>query len=130
MLRSLTRDLDRIMRIVHGAARRAEDEELIDAEAPASVFEAYRILGLNPEAPYFAVKKVVDALRMSWHRTMHVTRWTGFFANAALSRSTRPRPPKKSVPPRLGLNEQTALPCQQCRLSGPKYRPVHRPEGH
>jgi DnaJ-domain-containing protein 1 len=67
MLRSLTRDLDRIMRIAHGAARRAEDEELIDAEAPASVFEAYRILGLNPEAPYVAVKKVVDALRMSWH---------------------------------------------------------------
>jgi hypothetical protein len=67
MLRSLTRDLDRITRIAHGAARRAEDEELIDAEAPASVFEAYRILGLNPEAPYVAVKKVVDALRMSWH---------------------------------------------------------------
>ena len=67
MLRSLTRDLDRITRIVHGAARRAEDDELIDAEAPASVFEAYRILGLNPEAPYVAVKKVVDALRMSWH---------------------------------------------------------------
>jgi hypothetical protein len=66
-LRSLMRDLDRITRIVHGAARRTDYDEPADVEAPASVFEAYRILGLNPEAPYVAVKKVVDALRMSWH---------------------------------------------------------------
>ena len=57
MLRSLTRELDRITRIVHGAAQRVEDDELTAAEAPASIFEAYRILGLNPEAPYVAVKK-------------------------------------------------------------------------
>ena len=67
MLRSLTRELDRITRIVHGAAQHAEVDEMAAAEAPASIFEAYRILGLNPEAPYIAVKKVVDALRMSWH---------------------------------------------------------------
>jgi DnaJ-class molecular chaperone len=68
MLRSLMRDLDRITRIVHGAAQRADDEPVAaDDNPPASVFEAYRVLGLNPEAPSAAVKKVVDALRMSWH---------------------------------------------------------------
>ncbi len=67
MLRSLMRDLDRITRIVHGAAQRSETDEPAAADPPASVFEAYRVLGLNPEAPHAAVKKVVDALRMSWH---------------------------------------------------------------
>jgi hypothetical protein len=67
MLRSLTRDLDRITRIVHGAAQRSEPDEPAAAEAPTSAYEAYRVLGLNPEAPHAAVKKVVDALRMSWH---------------------------------------------------------------
>jgi hypothetical protein len=67
MLRALMRDLDRITRIVHGAGQRAEDAAPGEADAPATVFEAYRILGLNPDAPYAAIKKVVDALRMSWH---------------------------------------------------------------
>jgi hypothetical protein len=67
MLRALMRDLDRITRIVHGAAQRREDAAPGEADAPSTVFEAYRILGLNPDAPYAAVKKVVDALRMSWH---------------------------------------------------------------
>ncbi|HEY8194550.1 MAG TPA: J domain-containing protein [Hyphomicrobium sp.] len=67
MLRSLTRDLDRIARIVHGAAQKDANNEPTSQSAPATVFEAYRILGLNPAAPHAAVKKVVDALRMSWH---------------------------------------------------------------
>jgi hypothetical protein len=67
MLRAFMRDLDRITRIVHGAAQRTEDAAPGEADAPSTVFEAYRILGLNPDAPYAAVKKVVDALRMSWH---------------------------------------------------------------
>jgi hypothetical protein len=66
MIRSLMRDLDRITRIVHGAAQRSEPEQPA-AEPPASVYEAYRVLGLNADAPHAAVKKVVDALRMSWH---------------------------------------------------------------
>jgi DnaJ-class molecular chaperone len=63
----MTRDLDRIMRIVHGTSRRDESGATASAEPPSSVFEAYRVLGLNAEAPPAAVKKVVDALRMSWH---------------------------------------------------------------
>jgi hypothetical protein len=66
-LRSLMRDLDRITRIVHGAAQRSDEPKTAAPDAPATVFEAYRVLGLNPEAPYPAVKKVVEALRMSWH---------------------------------------------------------------
>jgi hypothetical protein len=66
-LRAIVRDLDRITRVVHGATQKdaADGAELSDM--PSTVFEAYRILGLNPEAPPAAVKKVVDALRMSWH---------------------------------------------------------------
>jgi hypothetical protein len=67
MVRLLTRDLDRITRIVHGAAQRGEAEPPTAPDPPASVYEAYRVLGLNSDAPHAAVKKVVDALRMSWH---------------------------------------------------------------
>jgi hypothetical protein len=66
-IRAMMRDLDRIARIVHGASQRSDYEEPASSDTPSSVFEAYRVLGLNPEAPYAAVKKVVDALRMSWH---------------------------------------------------------------
>jgi DnaJ-class molecular chaperone len=38
-----------------------------EPDPPATVFEAYRVLGLNASAPDAAVKKIVDALRMSWH---------------------------------------------------------------
>jgi DnaJ-class molecular chaperone len=67
MLRAVQRDLDRITRIVYGTARKEEAAAPRPADVPSTVFEAYRILGLNPEAPPAAVKKVVDALRMSWH---------------------------------------------------------------
>jgi hypothetical protein len=67
MLRAIQRDLDRITRIVYGTARKEEAAAQRPADVPSTVFEAYRILGLNPEAPPAAVKKVVDALRMSWH---------------------------------------------------------------
>jgi len=67
LLRAMMRDLDRIGRIVHGTSRRDEGGATASAGPPSSVFEAYRVLGLNAEAPPAAVKKVVDALRMSWH---------------------------------------------------------------
>jgi preprotein translocase subunit Sec63 len=38
-----------------------------EADVPSNIFEAYRVLGLNADAPDAAVKKIVDALRMSWH---------------------------------------------------------------
>ncbi|WP_291161433.1 J domain-containing protein [Hyphomicrobium sp.] len=67
--RAITRDLDRITRIAQGAAPAPQDERAASHEpdAPSTIFEAYRILGLNPDAPDAAVKKIVDALRMSWH---------------------------------------------------------------
>lgn len=68
-VRAITRDLDRITRIAQGAAPASHEERAASYEpdAPSTIFEAYRILGLNPHAPDAAVKKIVDALRMSWH---------------------------------------------------------------
>ncbi|WP_245280087.1 J domain-containing protein [Hyphomicrobium sp. 99] len=68
-VRAITRDLDRIARIAQGAVPVSHEESAAAAEpdAPSTTFEAYRILGLNPDAPDAAVKKIVDALRMSWH---------------------------------------------------------------
>lgn len=68
-VRAITRDLDRIARIAQGAAPASHDEsaDMAERDAPSTVYEAYRILGLNPDAPDAAVKKIVDALRMSWH---------------------------------------------------------------
>lgn len=67
ILRAMLKDLDRITRIVQGTARKDETAKARVSDIPSTIFEAYRILGLNPEAPPVAVKKVVDALRMSWH---------------------------------------------------------------
>jgi DnaJ-domain-containing protein 1 len=68
-IRTVIRDLDRIARIAQGAMPVSEDTgpAFTEPDIPATTFEAYRILGLNPEAPDAAVKKIVDALRMSWH---------------------------------------------------------------
>ena len=66
--RALLRDLDRISRIAHGAMQTGADHAgASDADTPVSEFDAYRVLGLNADAPPIAVKKVVDALRMTWH---------------------------------------------------------------
>jgi DnaJ-class molecular chaperone len=61
------RDLDRMTRIVNGTVRQEDQQGSASLDPPATVFEAYRVLGLNSDAPPTAVKKVVDALRMSWH---------------------------------------------------------------
>ncbi|HET6388484.1 J domain-containing protein [Hyphomicrobium sp.] len=67
-VRAITRDLDRIARIAQGAMFGPDDRATAaESDPPTTVFEAYRILGLNPDAPDAAVKKIVDALRMSWH---------------------------------------------------------------
>lgn len=68
-IRAVMRDLDRIARIAQGAMPVSAEERAAPAEpdAPSTIFEAYRVLGLNPNAPDAAVKKIVDALRMSWH---------------------------------------------------------------
>jgi hypothetical protein len=68
-MRSVMRDLDRIARIAQGAMPVSDEVGTPPAEPdpPATIFEAYRVLGLNASAPDAAVKKIVDALRMSWH---------------------------------------------------------------
>ncbi len=69
VLRALNRELERVTRIAHGAGRDAgvHRDEATGTAAPASVFDAYRILGINADAPAAAVKKLVDALRVTWH---------------------------------------------------------------
>jgi hypothetical protein len=70
-VRVLLRELERIQRISHSASvsGRASDMPQAGAEIemPRSVAEAYRILGINPDAAPAAAKKLIDALRMSWH---------------------------------------------------------------
>jgi DnaJ-domain-containing protein 1 len=68
-IRAILRDLDRIGRIANGAMPASEHVHTSEPtfDTPSTVSEAYRILGLNPDAPDAAVKKIVDGLRMSWH---------------------------------------------------------------
>lgn len=67
-IRTLIRDLDRIARIAQGAMPASQEAPApSEPDVPTTTYEAYRILGLNPDAPDAAVKKIVDALRMSWH---------------------------------------------------------------
>jgi len=69
-VRALIRELDRISRIAHSAGQETADtaqEHPAAASMPQSIGEAYRILGINPDAAPQIAKKLVDALRMSWH---------------------------------------------------------------
>lgn len=68
LIRSMLRDLERIIRIAQGASWDQPQHERRDAESiPRSPHEAYQVLGLNADAPAAAAKKLVDALRMTWH---------------------------------------------------------------
>lgn len=70
-LRGVLRDLERIMRIADGAAKDTRENRTAESAGalrmPASVPEAYQILGINVDAAPAVAKKLVDALRMSWH---------------------------------------------------------------
>lgn len=61
-IRSMTTELDRIARIAVSAA---SEREAIDV--PKSPLEAYEVLGVNPDVNPTVIKKLVDALRVSWH---------------------------------------------------------------
>ncbi len=70
--RTLLRELDRISRIAHGATQAHQPQvDVEDAQRsvdmPRNASEAYRLLGLNADAPPAVAKKLVDALRMTWH---------------------------------------------------------------
>jgi DnaJ domain len=67
-LRILMRDIDRIKRLAEAAGRSVTDRDAAAEETlPSTPHDAYRILGINQDASPVVVKKLVDALRMSWH---------------------------------------------------------------
>jgi hypothetical protein len=67
ILRTVLRDLDRVRRISQSSGHAAGPEPSDSTGIPQSVSEAYRVLGMNSEATTAVAKKLVDALRMSWH---------------------------------------------------------------
>lgn len=71
VIRNLLRELDRIGRIANSAAQGGSDRANVgdadDHDAPQTIADAYRVLGINPDAAPAIAKKLVDALRMSWH---------------------------------------------------------------
>ncbi len=67
MIRTVLRELERIARIAHGAAQDQGSRPRESFEIPASTSEAYLLLGINADAAPQVAKKLVDALRMSWH---------------------------------------------------------------
>ena len=66
--RGIVRDLDRISRIAKSATDAPGRDNNSEADdMPRSAGEAYQMLGLNANAPVEVAKRLVDALRMSWH---------------------------------------------------------------
>lgn len=64
--RALVRDLGRIRRIVDSAVASLSGARKSTA-LPRTTSEAYEVLGVNAEVSAGILKKIVDALRMSWH---------------------------------------------------------------
>jgi hypothetical protein len=67
IIRGMVRDLDRIGRISQSAGEGAQNETVAHSSIPQSIADAYRVLGMNSDATPAIAKKLVDALRMSWH---------------------------------------------------------------
>jgi hypothetical protein len=64
--RALVRELERIRRIVDSAIASLSGSKR-SATLPRTASEAYEVLGVNAEVSAGVLKKIVDALRMSWH---------------------------------------------------------------
>jgi hypothetical protein len=64
--RALVRELDRIRRIADSAAASLSSARPA-GNLPRTMSEAYAVLGVNPDVSEGVLKKIVDALRMSWH---------------------------------------------------------------
>jgi hypothetical protein len=64
--RGLVRDLERIRRIVDSAVASLANTKRAPT-LPRTPSEAYEVLGVNAEVSAGVLKKIVDALRMSWH---------------------------------------------------------------
>ncbi len=64
--RALVRELERISRIVDSAVASMAGTKK-PTTLPRTTSEAYEVLGVNAEVSDGVLKKIVDALRMSWH---------------------------------------------------------------
>jgi hypothetical protein len=65
--RALVRELERCRRIVDSAVASLAGAKKGAATLPRTASEAYEVLGVNAEVSAGVLKKIVDALRMSWH---------------------------------------------------------------
>ncbi|NSL71416.1 hypothetical protein C6Y62_06300 [Hyphomicrobium sulfonivorans] len=65
--RAMVRDLERIRRIVDSAAASLKKSRNTQSTVPQTTSEAYDVLGVNAHVSAGVLKKIVDALRMSWH---------------------------------------------------------------
>ncbi len=70
-LQRVVTDLIRLKDITDGA-RRSLTAKLITDELPRDKQEAYEVLGANPEASEKILKRLVDALRATWHPDLAV----------------------------------------------------------
>lgn len=66
MCRNIVRDLDRVRRIADSAVVSFRGTE-VGIAPPQTRAEAYAVLGVNPDVGDATLKKLADALRMSWH---------------------------------------------------------------
>lgn len=64
--RALVRELERVKRIANSAAASLAGARPVMA-MPVTKAEAYQLLGVNPDVNEGILKKLVDALRMTWH---------------------------------------------------------------
>lgn len=64
--RGLVRELERVRRIADSAAASVIDPR-DHLALPQTCSEAYALLGVNPDASPAVLKKLVDALRVTWH---------------------------------------------------------------
>lgn len=62
----LVREMERVRRFADGAAASVIDPQ-DHLALPSTPSEAYALLGVNEDAPIATVKKLVDALRVTWH---------------------------------------------------------------
>jgi len=66
-LQRIVRELHRLRDIVEGAYRSLSVGGFTSREPPRDKYEAYELLGVNPDVSLRTLKKLVDALRACWH---------------------------------------------------------------
>ncbi len=66
-LQGAVRELHRLIKIAEGAAASFAVTDARPGRLPTSREEAYQLLGVNDSVSDATLKKIVDALRMSWH---------------------------------------------------------------